>query len=173
MRTKCHGFTLAEVTVFAGLGSMLLIAIGSMFFFATRSMIALGNYNDLNQKSRNALDVLTRDVRGTRQVKDFDTDKHMLLFEDYDGVDLRFEYYPDTQRLIKEKAGVSEVLLTECDFLEFHLYQRNPTNNFTFYATSEPDAVKLIDVSWKCSRMILGGKVNTESVQTAKIVIRN
>ena len=32
---------------------------------------------------------------------------------------------------------------------------------------------KLIDVSWKCSRKIMGEKLNTESVQTAKIVIRN
>jgi hypothetical protein len=31
----------------------------------------------------------------------------------------------------------------------------------------------MIDVSWKCSREILGAKINTESVQTAKIVIRN
>jgi hypothetical protein len=30
-----------------------------------------------------------------------------------------------------------------------------------------------VDVSWKCSRQILGEKVNTESVQTAKIVMRN
>jgi len=28
-------------------------------------------------------------------------------------------------------------------------------------------------VSWKCSRTILGAKINTESVQTAKIVLRN
>jgi hypothetical protein len=32
---------------------------------------------------------------------------------------------------------------------------------------------KLVDVSWLCSRKILGRKVNTESVQTAKIVMRN
>jgi hypothetical protein len=30
----------------------------------------------------------------------------------------------------------------------------------------------LIEVSWICSRQIFGKKVNTESVQTAKIVIR-
>ena len=31
---------------------------------------------------------------------------------------------------------------------------------------------KVIDLSWVCSRSILGQKANTESVQTARIVIR-
>jgi hypothetical protein len=31
---------------------------------------------------------------------------------------------------------------------------------------------KLVSVSWICSRSILGSRLNTESVQTAKIVIR-
>ena len=35
------------------------------------------------------------------------------------------------------------------------------------------DQVKLLDVSWRCSRKVLGQKLNTESVQTSKIVIRN
>jgi hypothetical protein len=38
---------------------------------------------------------------------------------------------------------------------------------------STPSQVKLISVSWRCSRTILGAKVNTESVQTAQICIRN
>ena len=43
-----------------------------------------------------------------------------------------------------------------------------------FYSASNNPAIcKLVSVSWRCSRTILGQKVNTESVQTAKIVIRN
>jgi hypothetical protein len=30
----------------------------------------------------------------------------------------------------------------------------------------------VVDVTWKCSRTILGVQANTEAVQTAKIVIR-
>jgi len=67
------------------------------------------------------------------------------------------------------------VLLTQCDFLNFDISQRNPSNNFTFYPcpATNVSIAKLIDVSWRCSRQILGAKINTESVQTAKIVIRN
>jgi hypothetical protein len=32
---------------------------------------------------------------------------------------------------------------------------------------------KVINMNWKCSRAILQQKINTESVQTAQIVLRN
>jgi hypothetical protein len=32
---------------------------------------------------------------------------------------------------------------------------------------------KLINMTWKCSRTVLGSKLNTESVQTAQVVLRN
>jgi hypothetical protein len=64
-------------------------------------------------------------------------------------------------------------MLTSCDYLSFNGYQRNPTNNFQFLTASTPEQTKLISVSWRCSRKILGAKVNTESVQTAQICIRN
>ncbi len=37
----------------------------------------------------------------------------------------------------------------------------------------DPSICKLINMSWKCSRTILGSKMNTESVQTAQVVLRN
>ncbi|MEJ2010407.1 MAG: hypothetical protein P8Z30_20015, partial [Acidobacteriota bacterium] len=72
------------------------------------------------------------------------------------------------------------VLLTNCEYLAFGISQRNPSNEFCFYPATntttsklDPSLCKLVDVSWKCSREIFGKKVNTESVQTAKIVMRN
>jgi len=35
------------------------------------------------------------------------------------------------------------------------------------------NACKLINMTWKCSRTIFGSKRNTESIQTAQIVLRN
>jgi hypothetical protein len=75
---------------------------------------------------------------------------------------------------VRKKTGQPDtVLLTQCDTLFFDLSQRNPSNNFTFYPISDPRTAKLVDVTWTCSRQLLQAKVNTESVQTAKIVIRN
>jgi hypothetical protein len=71
--------------------------------------------------------------------------------------------------------------LTECDRWDFELYQRTPKSGgtYVFYpATNIAGAYdlsicKLIDMTWKCSRTILGSKANTESVQTAQVVLRN
>jgi hypothetical protein len=71
------------------------------------------------------------------------------------------------------KGGVTEVLLTECDNLSFAIFQRNPINGtYNQYPTASPATTKLINVTWTCSRKILGNTMNTENVQTAKVVIR-
>ena len=75
---------------------------------------------------------------------------------------------------VRTKGGVSQVLLTECDFLTFSNYQRNPYyGQYDQYpVTTSPTNSKLVSLTWVCSRKITGAKMNTESVQTAKIVIR-
>jgi hypothetical protein len=86
-------------------------------------------------------------------------------------------YYSNTRQLQLEKTGTTtRVLLTECDRWDFKLFTRAPnvtSTNIVFNPTQDLNACKLIDMSWKCSRTILGQPVNTESVQTAKVVLRN
>jgi hypothetical protein len=85
-----------------------------------------------------------------------------------------YNYDAGAQTLTRTRGGTNTVrILEQCDFLDFNISQRNPTNNFKFIETTSPATAKLVDVTWRCSRTILGAKVNTESVQTAKIVIRN
>ena len=65
------------------------------------------------------------------------------------------------------------MLLTECDSLSFEIFQRNPIGGtYDQFPASSPATAKLINVTWTCSRKILGTAMNTENVQTAKIVIR-
>lgn len=167
------GFSLVELLIAAGLGSMLLTAIAFLTVYSTRSFVALGNYADLDQLSRNALDIMSRDIRQTALLTAYQT--NMLTFSNADGSTLIFKYDPSTSQVTRSLNGTNSVLLTQCDYLNFDISQRNPSNNFTFYPVSATNATlaKLIDVSWRCSRQILGAKINTESVQTAKIVIRN
>jgi type II secretory pathway pseudopilin PulG len=164
--------TLVEIMVTTAVASIVLAAIMSLWLYSARSFVAMGNYADLDRASRNALDLMSREIRDTRSLSSFSTNH--LQFLDYDGSTLTFRYSPGTRELIREKGNTNRtVLLEQCDFLAFHVSQRNPSNNFTFYPTTVASQAKLIDVSWRCSREILGARVNTESVQTAKIVIRN
>jgi len=165
--------TLVELMVAVGLAGVLFAAVASLSLFTSRSMVAMGNYGDLNRASQNALDRMSREIRQTRDLLYFAP--NLLLFRDYDNGFLYYYYVPSVATLYRFKNSTWEEMLTDCDYLQFAISQRNPSNNFAFYPVqpNRPDLAKLIDVNWRCSRQILGKKVNTESVQTAKIVLRN
>lgn len=167
------GMTLVEMLVAVAVGSLVLAAVGLLMLFTVRSFVALGNYNDLDQASRNALDIMSYDIRQTRALTTYATNQ--LIFTDYDGAPLIYVWNanPNALTLSRIKGAQTKVLLKQCDYLRFGISQRNPSNNFNFYPTTNAATAKLVDVSWTCSRQILQQKVNTESVQTAKIVIRN
>jgi hypothetical protein len=170
-RHRASGMTLIEMVVASGVGTLILTAVAFLTMFGARSFVAMGNYGDLDRKSRNALDTLSREVRQSRALTAFTSTK--LVFQDNDTNVLTYTYDATSHTLTRIKGTQKVVLLTGCDYLNFDISQRNPSNGFTFYPTTNVSTAKLIDVSWKCSRTILGAKVNTESVQTAKIVIRN
>jgi type II secretory pathway pseudopilin PulG len=165
-------WTLIEMMIGALVASVIFSALGALTVYTARSFVALGNYNDLDRYSRHALDVMSRDIRQTRKVWSYTTNK--LVFVDYDNqTNLTYFWDPSTQVLTRQKGNEISVMLTNCDYLSFGRFQRNPDVGFTFYPPATTPEIKLIDVSWKCSRAILGAKITTESVQTAKIVIRN
>ena len=175
MRTnhkKDAGFTLVELMVATGLGVLVFAAVAMGSVFSARSFMAMGNYEELDGASRSALDVMTREIRQTQALAVYATNQ--LTFKDYDGVtNLTYSWNPASGILTRQKGINTTVLLKQCNSLIFGVSQRNPSNNFNFYPAIDVATVKLIDVSWVCSRQIMQQKVNTESVQTAKIVIRN
>jgi hypothetical protein len=165
------GGTLMETLVATSVAGLVFATVATLWMFSMRSFAALGNYGDLDATSRNALDTMSREIRQTRALTNFSSTT--LMFEDYDTNSLVYTYDTSARTLTRQKGGTNTVLLVQCDYLNFDISQRNPSNNFTFYPTTNPSQAKLVDVSWRCSRQIMGSKVNTESVQTAKIVIRN
>jgi hypothetical protein len=172
-RRRYTGFTLLETTVAMGVASLMFAGIAAFTVYTARSFVALGNYADLDQASRNSLDVLTRDIRESSALTGFSPNQLTLTAED--NQPLVYQYNPSTSTLTRRKGSEVTVLLEQCDYLKFSVFQRSPSNNFMFYPVQSNrwDLAKLVDVSWICSRKILGAKVNTESVQTAKIVMRN
>ena len=169
-----RAMTLLEMMMAVSIGGLVLAAVSSLLFHTTRSFAAIGNYNDLDNASRNALDVLSRDVRQARGLTSFTTNQ--IRLQSNDSNVLIYTYSPFTLRLTRQVGTrPATVMLKECDYLNFAIYQRNPSNGWTWYPVKSNllATTKLIDVSWKCSRQILGNKVNTESMQTAKFVIRN
>ena len=166
---RCSGMTLVEILVASLIASAVLGVVVTLTVFATRSVLAMTNYTELDQDSRNALDILTRDIRQASGVGNGTRTNRLEL--NTNGV--RFCTYEYANRTLTRIEGARRTaLLGNCDQLSFQMSTRNPSNDFQFYQANLATA-KLIDVSWKCSREIRTQKVNTESIQTAKIVMRN
>jgi hypothetical protein len=67
----------------------------------------------------------------------------------------------------------TKTILTECDKRKFEMAQRNTRyGGYDVVPITNAALCKVVNVSWLCSRKLLGIKENTESVQTARIVIR-
>ena len=172
------GFGLVDMLVGIAVSSIILTALISFTVYAAKSLAAMTNYVDLEQKSQNALDTMTSDIRATKFLVGYNTRllngvtiTNALTFKDWDNQDLTFNY--DNNVLVRQKGGQNIVLLTNVDYLSFQIFKRNPVpNTYEQYPTSDATNCKLVSVSWICSRTILGSRLNTESVQTAKIVIR-
>src|SRR4051794_8346987 len=62
------GFTLVELMVGTALGSLLLVGVASLYLFSTKSFVSMTNYADMNRRSREASDILSRDVRSAATV---------------------------------------------------------------------------------------------------------
>jgi Tfp pilus assembly protein PilV len=174
-RRPVAGMTLVETLVALGISSVLLLGIMAIVLFSARSFAALTNYVDLDNSSRNALDVITRDVRQADALMDGSTEELMRLAFSGPAREVRYAYSSADRTLqrIDVSTGVRATMLRECDLLRFAYFQRNPIGGtYDQYPAATPALCKLIQLRWVCSRTILGQSVNTESVQSAKVVIR-
>jgi Tfp pilus assembly protein PilW len=167
--------TLVELLVATAISGVVLIVVSSLTFYSARSFAALTNYVDLDQRSRNALDTMISDIRQADALSSFTPTRVQFFGTSPAAYTLIYNYDPATKRLTKTLNGVSTVLLTECQALEFKIFQRNGiagTPDLVPAQASRPDLVKAVQLTWTCSRDILGKKANTESVQSARVVIR-
>ena len=174
----CQGMTLIEMLVASCVGVMVLAVVAVLSVYALRSFTAMGNYADLEEKGRTALDQITRDLRQATGVISFNQsgpDKWLRLTNALEGVSRKYKWVG--RELVCETGASEHIYLTECDEWNFTLYQRTPMPGSTneFYPISDPSDAgmcKMIEMSWKCSRTMLGRKWNTESPQSARIVLR-
>jgi hypothetical protein len=174
--SKCRarsrqGWTIMEMMVSMFGGGTILASMLVTCSMLSNSLVAIVNYNDLNKASRNTLDVMSRDLRNTAIVTELLNSK-LTVTNSINGDTVSYAW-DGTNNLVRTYNGARTVMLTGCDTLIFSGFQRNPTNNLNFVQAHTASETKLISVSWRCSRKILGAKLNTESVQTAQICIRN
>ena len=164
--------TLVEVMIATAIGTLILTAAGSLMVYNVRSLAALTNYADLDRYSRGAVDKLSQDIRQSTDLISF-TSTEIQFNSSRGRSNITYTYYPESKTLIRRQANNRETLLQQCDSLTFTVYGRNNvSNSWDQFVVTNAAGAKLIKLNWTCSRTILGQAVNTESVQTAKIVMR-
>lgn len=161
------------VTIFSIAGA----AVGSAYLFGLRSFQALSNYSVLDQQNRTAMDKLTREIRQARWVETKTDDTLVLKDGNYDSITYKFK--GDTQQLTRTVNGETTVLLNDCSLIKFVMATRVPNTNINdaqfytdYYATSDKNEAKVINLSWKTRRELPSGVGQSENIQTARIVIR-
>ena len=165
-------FSLMEMMVAMAIGTILVGATVQLYLQTNRAFLAQFNYVDLDSQSRETLDRMSQQIRQATALTNGSSTN--LLFIDSDGAMLSFTYNPVSRRLIRTKGTNSTVLLKGCDTLRFLFFQRNPVGgNGDFVTCTNPAACKLIQVAWTCSRDMLTQQAHTESIQTAKVMLRN
>ena len=65
------GMTLPEVMVALGISSLALLVVATLTFFSARSFVAIGNYVDLDNTSRKAVDVMTKEIRQAKALSGY------------------------------------------------------------------------------------------------------
>jgi hypothetical protein len=84
-----------------------------------------------------------------------------------------YVYESDGKSLVRLFDNRRTVLLSGCDAARFDIFMRQATNAvYETFPTATVDNAKVVQISWSCSRNVLGNKQNTESMQTAQVVIR-
>ena len=154
------------------LAGIAMTAMALLAYFTSRSFVAATNYTDMALLSRMALDNMSRAIRQSRQVTAYSTNSITLV--DASGNTVQYTLNPATGTLINVSGGVTNTYLTGCNSLQFFIYQRTPmSNSLSCYTPAYVTNAKLVQVTWSCSRQIMGVSVNNEVVESASICLRN
>jgi prepilin-type N-terminal cleavage/methylation domain-containing protein len=171
------GWTLVEMMVAVGVFSIAGLALSTVFTFSIRSFAALTNYAMLDRENRTAMDKLTSEIRQAKQVTNYTTNGNSsLTIVNGDGVTVTYSFSPTTQQMLRDDGTTTQVLLTNCNLLNFSLYSRSPiTNSFDSYPVATNNwqqMVKVVQFTWKTSSSLPSAAIESENVQTARVVIR-
>lgn len=153
------------------LAGMLTGAMLTLFTSGTKELVRMFHYCDLNGSIQLTVDTLTRDVRNANRVTAYTPTS--LVLEAVNAPPVAYIFDPAGRTLTRTQGGRPQELLTDCESLTFRLSARNPMKAFGgFLPTANPADCKVVSVSIKSFRMLLGRKQITENVTTANIVIR-
>jgi len=104
---------LIELLFGIAISGMVLAQICLIWYYASRSFVAQMNYVDMDQISQRTLDTLTREIRQTKALTFYTTNK--VVFRDADDLPLTYEFVDrqlkrtEQRRHLQTSGGALEV----------------------------------------------------------------
>lgn len=174
-----QGWTLMEMMIAVGLFSLVGMALMGTWIFSVKTMASMYAYSVLDANNRQAMDQLTREIRQAKRVLAYSTNSITILTAKEDGTTptVTYSFSPSTKKMIRSSSDEgSRQLLDNCSLLQFQLYTRCPSNAvfgaFPVAVNNWSNTVKVLQLTWKTAVTRPDGIINSENVQTARIVIR-
>ena len=173
--------TLVEVVVAAGITSIIALAICTSMIYSGRTLWGLRNYIELDNSSRNSLEYLMADLRVASGITGVVSNSGGLTLTCTNAsrsgtIQYTWDSASNTvQRIIREGARVErKFVLTNCDQFDIKVMTRTMASNWEPTETQNWSQGKFVVVTWHCTKKItVSGAVNTEKIQTARIMLRN
>lgn len=177
--------SLVEMAVALGVASITLMILGLLSLYGLRSFAVMGNFADLDEEGRLAVDRVSRDLRQATSVLSYKGNadsKTLVMTNALTGSSATYTWDAGTRTVTSEEKGEPPVVcVTDCDAWEPSFFQDLPQPSTTLPllpATNHTGQLDLklarvIKLSWLCSRSVPGTKVVTESAPSLQIVLRN
>jgi len=175
-----QAWTLLEMMMAVGIFAMSSIGLMGIYLFSVKSMGSMYNYSLLDQCNRQAMDLLSREIRQSKNVVAYTTNSITILSANDDGSNgpyITYSFVPNTKKMMRTSSdGTSKALLNECSLLSFQLFTRCPSNgvfgSFPVALNNWSNTVKVLQLTWKTSITTPTCLGNSENIQTARIVLR-
>jgi hypothetical protein len=169
-KRRQEGAILAEWIIAVAVGALVLAVLAAFALYSARFFVTLRNYVDLDSQSRLAVDRLSQEIRQANRLLSYDPEKIVL---EVNSNKVTYTYDGASRSLTRLMGDHQTVLLSGCESARFDIYMRQATNaTYDTFPTATVDNAKVIQITWNCSRDILGVKQNSESMQSAQVVIR-
>jgi len=169
-RGRQAGALLAEWIIALGVGTLVLAALAAFALYSARFFVTLRNCVDLDTQARLAVDRMSQEIRQANRLVSYDPEKIVL---EVSSNKVTFAYDSGSRTLTRLAGDRRTVLLTGCESARFDIFTRQATNaTYDTFPTASVDNAKVVQITWNCSRDILGVKQNTEAMQSAQVVIR-
>lgn len=170
-----RGFSLVELIVAAGLGSVILVAVLSSFLFVGRTTVALTNYTDMETEARNAIETFAQDVRMSANVLWNSANSVTLTIrQSGSSTTATYAYDPVNRRFTRTATGTTRILISNISDFSFTAYNiDSDALSLASITASTHLATKQIQIALETERANPGLVRNTNKVISARFVLRN